>query len=41
MLSGFFLLGREAWPLDGMEFETLKERLAKRNPEDLIIDFGN
>ncbi|KAG6501864.1 hypothetical protein ZIOFF_041748 [Zingiber officinale] len=27
------------WPLDGMEFETLKERLAKRNPEDLIIDF--
>ncbi|THU74529.1 hypothetical protein C4D60_Mb04t34340 [Musa balbisiana] len=30
---------QKAWPLDGMEFETLKERLAKRNPEDLIIDF--
>ncbi|XP_008775004.2 methyltransferase-like protein 17, mitochondrial isoform X2 [Phoenix dactylifera] len=30
---------REAWPLDSMEFETLKERLAKRNPEDLIVDF--
>lgn len=28
----------EAWPLDGMEFETLKEQLARRNPEDLIID---
>ncbi|WOL07008.1 37S ribosomal protein S22, mitochondrial [Canna indica] len=30
---------QESWPLDGMEFETLKERHAKRNPEDLIIDF--
>ncbi|XP_073001350.1 uncharacterized protein [Typha latifolia] len=30
---------QEAWPLDGMEFETLKERNAKRNPEDLIIDY--
>ncbi|OAY82124.1 37S ribosomal protein S22, mitochondrial [Ananas comosus] len=30
---------QEAWPLDGMEFETLKERQAKRNPEDLIIDY--
>lgn len=30
---------REAWPLDGMEFETLKEQHAKRNPEDLIIDY--
>ncbi|KAG8092314.1 hypothetical protein GUJ93_ZPchr0012g19203 [Zizania palustris] len=29
----------EAWPLDGMKFETLKERHAKRNPEDLIIDY--
>ncbi|ONK81826.1 uncharacterized protein A4U43_C01F33260 [Asparagus officinalis] len=29
----------EAWPLDGMEFETLKEQHAKRNPEDLIIDY--
>ncbi|RZR92311.1 hypothetical protein BHM03_00020588 [Ensete ventricosum] len=42
--SGFlspFVLGRESWPLDGMEFETLKERHAKRNPEDLIIDYGS
>ncbi|KAM0939277.1 putative ribosomal protein Rsm22 [Dioscorea sansibarensis] len=30
---------QEAWPLDGMEFETLKEQHAKRNPEDLIIDY--
>ncbi|XP_058104737.1 uncharacterized protein LOC131248473 isoform X2 [Magnolia sinica] len=30
---------REAWPLDGMKFETLKEQHAKRNPEDLEIDF--
>ncbi|XP_077245654.1 copper ion binding / methyltransferase isoform X2 [Tasmannia lanceolata] len=30
---------REAWPLDGMKFDTLKEQHAKRNPEDLIIDF--
>lgn len=29
----------EAWPLDGMEFETLKAKLAKRKPEDLIIDY--
>ncbi|KQJ97493.1 probable S-adenosyl-L-methionine-dependent RNA methyltransferase RSM22, mitochondrial [Brachypodium distachyon] len=29
----------EAWPLDGMKFDTLKERHAKRNPEDLIIDY--
>ncbi|GAA0166245.1 chaperone [Lithospermum erythrorhizon] len=29
---------REPWPLDGMEFETLKEEHAKRNPEDLEID---
>lgn len=29
----------ERWPLDGMKFETLKEQLAKRNPEDLIIDY--
>ncbi|KAK9275025.1 hypothetical protein L1049_022283 [Liquidambar formosana] len=27
------------WPLDGMKFETLKEQHAKRNPEDLEIDF--
>ncbi|KAF3321354.1 methyltransferase-like protein 17 [Carex littledalei] len=30
---------QEAWPLDGMKFETLKEQHAKRNPEDLIIDY--
>ncbi|CAK9169350.1 unnamed protein product [Ilex paraguariensis] len=30
---------RETWPLDGMEFETLKEQHAKRNPEDLEIDY--
>lgn len=27
------------WPLDGMQFETLKEQQAKRNPEDLEIDY--
>ncbi|PON73589.1 Ribosomal protein Rsm22, bacterial-type [Parasponia andersonii] len=30
---------KEAWPLDGMKFETLKEQHAKRNPEDLEIDY--
>ncbi|KAE9601544.1 hypothetical protein Lal_00040705 [Lupinus albus] len=30
---------REPWPLDGLEFETLKEERAKRNPEDLEIDY--
>ncbi|GJM91258.1 hypothetical protein PR202_ga07617 [Eleusine coracana subsp. coracana] len=30
-----------AWPLDGMKFETLKERHAKRNLEDLIIDYDD
>ncbi|XP_008437428.2 uncharacterized protein LOC103482845 [Cucumis melo] len=30
---------REPWPLDGMRFETLKEQRAKRNPEDLEIDY--
>ncbi|CAJ1978006.1 unnamed protein product [Sphenostylis stenocarpa] len=34
---GYFL--REPWPLDGIEFETLKEQHAKRNPEDLEIDY--
>ncbi|XP_028783637.1 LOW QUALITY PROTEIN: probable S-adenosyl-L-methionine-dependent RNA methyltransferase RSM22, mitochondrial, partial [Neltuma alba] len=29
----------EPWPLDGMRFETLKEQQAKRNPEDLEIDY--
>ncbi|KAK2978654.1 hypothetical protein RJ640_019111 [Escallonia rubra] len=32
-------LNREPWPLEGMKFETLKEQHAKRNPEDLEIDF--
>lgn len=30
---------REAWPLDGMEFETLKEQHARRNLEDLEINY--
>ncbi|RWR89383.1 methyltransferase-like protein 17, mitochondrial isoform X1 [Cinnamomum micranthum f. kanehirae] len=30
---------REQWPLDGMKFDTLKEQHAKRNPEDLEIDY--
>ncbi|XWS38190.1 hypothetical protein CRYUN_Cryun19dG0109100 [Craigia yunnanensis] len=30
---------REPWPLDGMKLETLKEQRAKRNPEDLEIDY--
>ncbi|KOM36462.1 hypothetical protein LR48_Vigan02g261200 [Vigna angularis] len=29
----------EPWPLEGVEFETLKEQHAKRNPEDLEIDY--
>ncbi|KAH7550111.1 hypothetical protein JRO89_XS13G0137100 [Xanthoceras sorbifolium] len=29
----------ESWPLDGIEFETLKEQHAKRSPEDLEIDY--
>ncbi|KAL9406643.1 hypothetical protein Peur_003615 [Populus x canadensis] len=32
-------LNRKPWPLDGMRFETLKEQHAKRNPEDLEIDY--
>jgi hypothetical protein len=35
-----FNLISEPWPLDGMKFETLKEQHAKRNPEDLEIDYG-
>ena len=31
---------REPWPLDDIELETLKEQHAKRNPEDLEIDYG-
>ncbi|XP_044465187.1 methyltransferase-like protein 17, mitochondrial [Mangifera indica] len=30
---------REPWPLDGMKFDTLKEQKAKRNPEDVEIDY--
>ncbi|KAL3499180.1 hypothetical protein ACH5RR_038273 [Cinchona calisaya] len=30
---------RGPWPLDGMKFDTLKEQHAKRNPEDLEIDY--
>ncbi|KAF5729772.1 methyltransferase-like protein 17 mitochondrial [Tripterygium wilfordii] len=30
---------QKPWPLDGMTFETLKEQLAKRKPEDLVIDY--
>ncbi|XP_058203656.1 uncharacterized protein LOC131317953 [Rhododendron vialii] len=30
---------RDPWPLDGMKFDTLKELHAKRNPEDLEIDY--
>ncbi|XP_010533560.1 PREDICTED: uncharacterized protein LOC104809314 isoform X2 [Tarenaya hassleriana] len=30
---------REPWPLDGIKFETLKEKHAKRKPEDLEIDY--
>ncbi|EOY23955.1 Methyltransferases,copper ion binding isoform 3 [Theobroma cacao] len=43
--SGAFIIapcphdGRESWPLDGIKFETLKEQRAKRNPEDLEIDY--
>ncbi|XP_008239203.1 PREDICTED: uncharacterized protein LOC103337812 [Prunus mume] len=29
---------QESWPLDGLNFETLKEQQAKRSPEDLEID---
>lgn len=34
------LMRSEAWPLDGVKFETLKEQLAKRKPEDLEVDYG-
>lgn len=34
------LMLSEAWPLDGVKFETLKEQLAKRKPEDLEVDYG-
>ncbi|KAK3223832.1 hypothetical protein Dsin_010857 [Dipteronia sinensis] len=31
----------ESWPLDGIKFDTLKEHHAKRNPEDLEIDYDD
>ncbi|KAI3691886.1 hypothetical protein L6452_31688 [Arctium lappa] len=31
----------EAWPLDGMKFDTLKEQNAKLNPEDLESDYDD
>ncbi|PIA27887.1 hypothetical protein AQUCO_07400014v1 [Aquilegia coerulea] len=30
---------REPWPLDGMQFDTLKEQHAKRNPKPLEINY--
>lgn len=39
-IISFFISSREPWPLDGMKFETLKEQHARRNPEDLEIDYG-
>ncbi|CAK7335787.1 unnamed protein product [Dovyalis caffra] len=30
---------RDPWPLDGIKLETLKEQHAKRNPEDLEIEY--
>ncbi|EXC52362.1 Methyltransferase-like protein 17 [Morus notabilis] len=32
---------KEAWPLDGVKFETLKEQLAKRKPEDVEVDYDD
>ncbi|KAK8521018.1 hypothetical protein V6N12_004937 [Hibiscus sabdariffa] len=32
---------REPWPLDGMQFETLKEQRAERNPEDFEMDYDD
>ncbi|KAL5719062.1 5-oxoprolinase (ATP-hydrolyzing) [Ranunculus cassubicifolius] len=32
---------RGPWPLDDMKFDTLKEQHAKRNPEDLEIDYDD
>lgn len=36
----FLISNREPWPLDGMTFDTLKEQNAKRNLEDLEIEYG-
>lgn len=36
----FFFFHREAWPLDGMKFETLNEMQANKIPENLEIDVG-
>ncbi|KAK7243357.1 hypothetical protein RIF29_38150 [Crotalaria pallida] len=38
-LPCFSLSNMEPWPLDGMEFEPLNEQHAKRNPEELEIDY--
>lgn len=35
-----FLSCSEAWPLDGMNFDTLKEQRAKMDPEDFESDYG-
>ncbi|WCJ26575.1 methyltransferases copper ion binding [Euphorbia peplus] len=32
---------RVSWPLDGMEFDTLKDQRTKRNPEELEIDYDD
>uniref|UniRef100_A0A7C9AM75 Uncharacterized protein n=1 Tax=Opuntia streptacantha TaxID=393608 RepID=A0A7C9AM75_OPUST len=32
---------QEPWPLDGLKFETLKELRARRNPEDLEVDYDD
>lgn len=32
---------QEPWPLDGTKFDTLKELHAKRNPEDLEVDYDD
>ncbi|WMV44099.1 hypothetical protein MTR67_037484 [Solanum verrucosum] len=36
---GMPIVKLEPWPLDSMKFETLKEQHARRNPEDLEIDY--
>ncbi|KAG6396900.1 hypothetical protein SASPL_143058 [Salvia splendens] len=36
----FLFFHREAWPLDGMKFETLNEMQANKIPENLEIDVG-
>ncbi|KAK2655348.1 hypothetical protein Ddye_008400 [Dipteronia dyeriana] len=38
--SGSLKMERESWSLDEIKFRTLKKQHAKRNPEDLEIDYG-